>query len=223
LTSLLIAACSLYLTIHSQYEDRAYKEMMIRPSLQLSVIPKDLSVGVRNEGLGPAVIVDLAYKDGDECLSVADIDNHKVNSENMYRIGLDIQDRLFTQIFTFAVPTKSPGIKIARLNESGTLLSPGAILATGEQLWLFRVPNDTLSEFRQDLDKLQPSTVAGFMAKFFDAAMALPISIRYCSMSGNYCRSIRESVGCKLNNLHDFPHITLKRAPVLAADRHQPI
>jgi hypothetical protein len=206
LTSLFIAACSLYLTIHSQSEDRAHKEMMIRPALTYEISTTDLTVGFRNDGLGPAVIVDFAYKDHDECLSVADIYNHKVNSLNIYKVGLDIRDRLFTQVFTFKLPTTSSGIPVSpQVNESGSVLIPGSILAAGKEMWVFRIRDDTLSEFRQDLSELQPSTVQGFMAKFFDAAMSLPISLRYCSMSGNYCLSTRESVGCKLNSLHEFP------------------
>jgi hypothetical protein len=207
LTSLFIAALSLYLTVHTQNEDRDYKEMMIRPALTYEVHPFDLTVGYRNDGLGPAVIVDFVYKDGDECLSVADIYNSKLISGNIYRVGLDIQDRLFTQVYTFAVPTKSPGVTVARFNERGTMLAPGSIIATGKEWSLFRVPDDTLSEFRQDLNKLQPATVSVFQAKFFEAAMTLPFSLRYCSLSGKYCYSIREDVTkCKMNDLREFPH-----------------
>jgi hypothetical protein len=53
---------------------------------------------------------------------------------------------------------------------------------------------------------LQPSTVQDFTRKFFEAALALPVSGRYLSMSGKYCTQTREaSSGCKLNKLREFP------------------
>jgi hypothetical protein len=208
LCSLAIALCSLCATLLSQMADREYRELMIRPFFSFSVNTKDLSVGFRNNGLGPAVIVDTAYRDGDECLSVGDANSHKINTENVKRVASDIGDRLFTQVFTFAIPTKSPGIKVERLNQYGSVLIPGSILETGRELWIFRIPDDTLNEFRQDLNTLQPSTVGSFMENFFEAAWALPISLRYCSMSGKYCVNLREAVvRCPLNKLREWiPH-----------------
>src|SRR6266404_1041852 len=55
IASLCIAAMGLYLTITSQSEERAHKELLLRPVLTADVQAGDYSVSVFNYGLGPAL------------------------------------------------------------------------------------------------------------------------------------------------------------------------
>ena len=67
LASLPIAAMGLYLTITSQSEERAHKELLLRPDLNLNVRVHDYFVTVVNLGLGPALITDTLYYFEGQC------------------------------------------------------------------------------------------------------------------------------------------------------------
>lgn len=74
ISSLFIAGLSLYFTIHAQNDDRAYKELLIKPALAIRTHSVDFSVELASEGLGPAEIKAVAYQFGGECLSLLDTD-----------------------------------------------------------------------------------------------------------------------------------------------------
>lgn len=75
LAALLISGAALYNTIYQQDRDFAHKELLIQPRLTFVADAGNpventyqFSFGVRNDGLGPAVVQELIIQTGEQCL-----------------------------------------------------------------------------------------------------------------------------------------------------------
>lgn len=66
--SLVVAYNSLHYAVGAQKLDAEYKELTIRPNLQLEANTLTYSIDLINNGLGPAVIKRLIIADGERCL-----------------------------------------------------------------------------------------------------------------------------------------------------------
>jgi hypothetical protein len=67
LSSLFIAALALWYTVQAKKRDTEYKELSIRPWINIFAEPKELSVQISNEGLGPAVLKQFFFLIGGDC------------------------------------------------------------------------------------------------------------------------------------------------------------
>jgi hypothetical protein len=92
ISSVAIALASLYLTIQAQKEDRTYKELMIRPSISISVHPHDFSVGFRNDGLGPARFEEIIYHLGGECLTMFEADGVSLSRDDYIKVRKGLEE-----------------------------------------------------------------------------------------------------------------------------------
>jgi hypothetical protein len=187
-SSVVIAGCSLYLTITAQREDRAYKELLIKPSIAIQTHATDFSVEFANEGLGPAEIKAVAYQFGGKCLSLLD-DDGTVSKTQYDEASAGIRQRLLTDIFNFEIPN-TPGTLV---NIRTSLLLPKSILAAGGKHVIFRIDDTSLELFRSKVNALDLPLRQSILDKFTGMALTIPISIKYCSMSGKYCQT----------NIHD--------------------
>jgi hypothetical protein len=183
ISSLGIALASIYLTIQAQKDDRTYRELMIRPSIAIRAYSHDFSVSFANDGLGPAEIEDIAYRFDDECIGLLDADG-KYNRTAIEKARNGIFKRLFTDIFSFNVP----GAETTAITTRDLLLLPKSIIAAGKEHRLFSVSESSLPTLRSKLDALDHNFAQSLMDRFVGLAFTLPVSMKYCSMSGGYCR-----------------------------------
>jgi hypothetical protein len=198
ISSLLIARFSLYLTIDAQRSDRLYKELLIKPSLALGADSTSFSFFLQNDGLGPADIKSIVYYFNNHCLYLVQSDRIRVNRENANEVSVAIKDRLYDRIFS--IPSFAPLMLNADLVKVHPLL-PGTIIGSGRQ-WVFFAPDEPFMEIRKRISELEPHFAQSLRDTFLLQGMTLPFSLRYCSMSGNFCETSARSesleVPCKL-------------------------
>jgi len=99
--SLSIALMGLYLTITAQREERAHKELLLRPALLLTTEVGDYSVALVNHGLGPALITDGLYYFDDRCRAVNSTNLEEFMETDLIKVRLDFFN-FFTQQFETA-------------------------------------------------------------------------------------------------------------------------
>lgn len=185
ISSLLIAGMSLYLTIQAQDDDRTYKELLIKPSLALRAHTADWSVAIANDGLGPAEIKDIIYQFGDECISILDAEG-KISRTNYYKVQNALTSRFVNDIFSFQIPNTSP----TALTTRGQILLPETIIGVGKEIVLFRIDDTSLETLKTKLNALEMNFHQSLLEKFTALALTLPISIKFCSMSEKYCKTV---------------------------------
>jgi hypothetical protein len=185
-SSVCIAIFSLYLTIQAQNDDRAYRELLIKPALATMSHTVDFSFAIQNNGLGPAQIKDIVYQFGGECISMLEADGIHLSQDNYYKVKEAIKNRLLNEIFSFEIPN-APSTPI---NTRGELLLPGSIIGPGKEVVLFRIDDSSLETFRARLNALELKLSQAVRDQFSARALTLPVSIKYCSMSGKYCEAI---------------------------------
>src|SRR6267378_1507683 len=101
LASLSIALMGLYLTITAQREERAHKELLLRPVLNIEVDVADYSVSIFNYGLGPAMITDTVYYLGGQCRAVNQTNVDQFVKTDLVKVGRDLSN-FFVQQFAEA-------------------------------------------------------------------------------------------------------------------------
>ena len=197
ISSLLIAVFSLYLTIQAQREDRAYKELMIKPALELGADTIDFTLSLKNGGLGPAEIRDVVYYFNDHCLSMLQADGMHINRENYAEVNQSIQTRVFSDVFS--LPLFEP---FGNLTVKVQAAMPESIIGSDKEWFIFKVDESTLSELRSKIGGMETHFAQSLRDKFLRQALTLPMALKYCSMSGNFCETNRRSetteVPCKL-------------------------
>jgi hypothetical protein len=198
ISSLAIAVAALNLTISAQKEDRDYKELMIRPWIELEAHTTDFSVGFANNGLGPARIEDIIYHFGGECLSLLD-EQGGISQVNFYKADEGTRARMLNEIFSFAGFEPHPTLIKTRQQ----VVLPHSIIQAGKSVTLFRVDNSSLDEFQKKLGELPLAFAQSLRNQFTARALTSPIDMKYCSMSGRYCaKAINETdeKPCALKN-----------------------
>jgi hypothetical protein len=90
LASLSIAVMGLYLTITAQREERAHKELLLRPVLQLEAEVGNFSVSLFNHGLGPALITDGLYYFDNRCRAVNSTNVEEFIETDLIKVRLDL-------------------------------------------------------------------------------------------------------------------------------------
>jgi hypothetical protein len=190
ISSLLIAGLSLYLTIQAQNDDRAYKELLIKPALALRAHTADWSVAIGNDGLGPAQGKDIIYQFGDECISMLDPDG-AISRTNYYKVQNALTSRFIADIFSFQIPNTTP----TALSTRGQVVLPSTIIAVGKEVVLFRIDDPSLETLKSKLNALDTGFHQSLLDKFTALALTLPISIKFCSMSEKYCKTVEPEGG----------------------------
>jgi hypothetical protein len=125
IASLAIATFSLHLSIQSQKEDRAYKELMIRPDLQIGVSTDDFSILIANYGLGPAKVKDVAYRIGNDCVSL--MDTHDVSVANIKSVFSDVRVRILKDVLDAATSN-------TQIVDEINPIVPGTVMPVGKKL-----------------------------------------------------------------------------------------
>jgi hypothetical protein len=182
ISSLMIAGFSLYLTIHAQSQDRAYKELMIKPALAIGADNVDFSLTFRNVGVGPAEIKSVVYYFNGHCLSMIQPDGRHVNRENYAEVSQAIKARVFDGVFSRPLfePLTNTLVKIQAL-------MPETAIGSEKEWVIFKPDEVTLSEIRDKLSRMEPHFAQSLRNTFLREALTLPIGLKYCSMSGGYC------------------------------------
>ncbi len=182
--SLSIALMGLYLTITAQREEREHKELLLRPALLLTAEVGDYSVSLVNSGLGPALITDGLYYFDDRCSAV-----NRTNLEEFMQTDLIKARRDFGNFFIqpFATVKWKDGWKSSQVTRS-TVPFPSQIVAVGQELTIFKLGSEFATEVRSQLSHLEDETVQTFKDEFLKHSFSLPLALRYCSMSEQYCR-----------------------------------
>jgi hypothetical protein len=193
LSGVVTSVCALYLTIKSQKEDHFYKELSIKPSLGFVVKPGELTVSFVNQGLGPAQIKEAVYSVGGKCshlykLGVVEHDKDLIYNETYYPGSVDqetvrllidsLRSRLLTEVF---------GGEPSPLLYRTRILVP-TVVTVGDEVVVFGLERSVVEPFHNWIKELGRQRAQPLLDKFADRASALPLSMRYCSISGEYCR-----------------------------------
>jgi hypothetical protein len=181
--SLCIASLSLYLSVTTQIDDRSYKELMLRPNVQLSVGERgDFSVDLINRGLGPALVMKSIYYLNGECLSFSDASNISVTN---YQRAVEDLDMKFRDIFRSVL---WPSPLSTRMGSHASLPVASTVISVGQELNIFRLEQAYAREFSSRSHDLHPDTWRQVTKQFVQLADTLPLRTRYCSISGRFCQ-----------------------------------
>jgi hypothetical protein len=183
IASTLIASAALGLAIYSAHLDRQYKELSIKPRLQLDADSDDFHVAVVNVGLGPAAIKRIAAKFGDNCTffnEAPGLDDRRF-LEIMRNVGdwfLDPLDQLVQR--SIWEPTTR--------RVHSRLLLPTQVLAPGENFIMFKLEQKQLEAARKKGETLDSNAFNKIVERFLERAQTLPFYAEYCSLTGEFCR-----------------------------------
>ena len=185
--SLAVAVISLLYSVDAQKTERAYKEIMIRPKLELQVSGRDLSIKIINTGLGPAQIVRVVTKLDGEC-----VDSKNMSEAEWRSHELKIASYIATKVIGTALESFNLDASLAgRLHPNISIPSAGhTIIANGE----FRIAWFTSTEVEIIRDSLIASqTEKRFSIGYSSIALRLPLNLAYCSASFQTCEVMQES------------------------------
>jgi hypothetical protein len=180
--SLAVAAASLYFGISAQSTDREYKEISIRPRLQLEWDPRDFSVKIRNLGLGPAVINRVDIATPDHCSIIT--------SEDQFQ---ELNDRFYEMMIRFLDPILVSGgytyEERAHQAHIGAMLLPGGTINNGQSHIVLQINPNLANDLTARLSKNRRSVDEAINREI----LKFQLSMQYCSITGRWC-SNRKSV-----------------------------
>lgn len=198
LTSLAIALMGLYLTITAQSDERAHKELLLRPDLSLEVQVRDYSVVIANRGLGPALITEMLYYLEGQCGAV-----DRRNLEGFVKIDVVSVGRSLTRFFSQQFTELTWGAWNSLQGIQSQLPLPTQIIAVGQQIALFKLEPELVVEVNKKLVDSGFGRRAAFNDEFVRHSMSMPLRVRYCSMSEKHCEaSIVSSLPCQFKEIH---------------------
>jgi hypothetical protein len=181
--SVCIASLSLYFTIDAQRAERAHKELLLRPSLGVNVDATVYSVVLVNNGLGPAYIKNVAYHLNNECLPFTDgahafaANNYSRANQHIVAVfGKLVDDAFFPKAEFKNTPSASVSLPV-----------PSHILGVGQDIIIYRMGSEFAKELVPRLWAVGSNVLTTFNDRFLATAITLPMSVEYCSMSGQYC------------------------------------
>ena len=190
-----------FLTIYNARLDRQYRELGIRPFVHLDVEISDFHVGFLNTGLGPAEITLVATKfEPERCLYF--FRRPKRPTDEPGQIAGKIFDGLkpINQYFADPLgelvqpasiwePPKAPKLYTRTL-------TPGEILAPGQEVIIFQLQKETLEIVQKKLQNLSADDYNNVMRRFFTRAQSIPYYVNFCSLTGEYCvNQVEENCG----------------------------
>lgn len=181
-SSLFVAIISLRYSVNAQKEDAAYKELSIRPRLQVAAAG-DFSVLLENVGLGPAEIRRIVFFDNNHCF-----DTDSVHDWNQGHKFFDDFTNAVINYILVGMPAitdkKSAAIPIPKVSVPTT----GVILKADETLPLVSFDPQEMTAYLAALTRLTDKSAPDVVEKqFMHKGITTPIYIRYCSLSGRFC------------------------------------
>lgn len=181
--------------IQSQREDHFYKELSIKPVLGFVTKSGELTVAFRNQGLGPAQIKEAVYSVGGKCLNlhrsgVVDHENDSIYHETFYPGSVDREtEHLLIDSLRWRLVTEVLGKEPIPLIYQSRILVP-TVVTVGDEVVVFGLERSVVEPFHNWIKELGRQNAQPILDRFSEQAAALPISVKYCSISGEYCRSV---------------------------------
>lgn len=188
MSSMFIAALSLYHTVDAQRRDLEYKEISIQPRPSLLPVFADMSLSIKNLGLGPAVISQIDFEQDGKCISSAGKD-----ASEWQRIYAAFLNMTAVTVYSKSLPPMSgaPGDK-KKFDFEVDALQVNDTIRAGEDRYLFRLAPGTLKIFRG----VDTSAQVAAADKFSRNAYTVPIVIHACSATGRTCMFVGEASAC---------------------------
>jgi hypothetical protein len=188
MSSMFIAALSLYHTVDAQRRDLEYKEISIQPRPSLLPVFADMSLSIKNLGLGPAVIQQIDFEQDGQCVSSAGKDAsewQKIYAAFLNATAVTVYSR------SLSLVPKTPGDK-KKFDFELDALQVNDTIRAGEDRYLFRLAPGTLKLFRGADTSVQVAAAD----KFSQNAYTVPIIIHACSATGRTCMFVGEAAAC---------------------------
>jgi hypothetical protein len=195
LASLSIAIMGLYLTITSQMDERAHKELLLRPSLVLRVETNDYSVFLVNNGLVPALIRDAVYYVDGQCLALESQDRKPFMAENYTKVVQHVTECFSALVDEIKWKSDWQSAHVFR----AAVPIPSQIIGVNSESIIYKLAPEFAKEFKNRLWAFGAPTQRDFNERFAKYALSMPLRIRYCSMSQNFCHtSVMDDLPCTL-------------------------
>jgi hypothetical protein len=194
-TSLFVAVLSLRYSVDAQKADAFYKELSIKPTLQLAATSL-YQIKFDNVGLGPAEIRRVVFSDGTHCLdtdSVRDwtaahafFDEFTNAIQNYIVVSRPILDKRSARVPVPSVSVPSPGVTI-KASDTLSVLSFNPNEMDAYIAYLVKIKSDART------------IIEHYM---MHRGLTIPLYIYYCSLSGRYCRQTHhdELLNCTRKN-----------------------
>lgn len=188
ISSMFIAALSLYFSVNAQRVDAEYKEISIQPRPSLLPLFEDMSLSVRNLGLGPAVVKQINFERNGRCLS-----SYGMNPEEWQTMYSEFLQEIASEVYVKSLPPmpwRKGGKK--KFDFEMDILQMNDTVRANEDRYLFRLDSGTFKEFRE------AETTEQVVAKhkFAANAYAVPIIIVICSATNRTCMRVGEAKAC---------------------------
>jgi len=185
--SLLISVLALWFTFYNAHLDRSFKELSIKPQLQIDANTVAFQVSVANKGVGPAQIKRIATKFGQSCkfLTFDSPDAATAFVDAVHGIGdwyIDPLDQLIQR--SVWEPTRRKLIVQP--------LTPNEIISAGESLVMFQLDRDQLEAAQQKYQSMDTETFNKITERFIERVRTMPYYPEYCSLTGKYCKGAEQ-------------------------------
>lgn len=178
-SSMVIASLSLYFTVNAQRTDLEYKEISIQPRLAMMGLSENMSLSIRNVGLGPAIVKQIDMLVAGKCVTSYGKSQEEWATLHT-KFGYEILPELYSKTLP-PMPWKKGGK--TRYNVEFNLINPGDAVRAGEDVYFVKLDEGTLKELSQvDIDDFAKAKSA-----FYVAAVAVPLRVEYCSATERMC------------------------------------
>jgi hypothetical protein len=176
-----VSGAAYWNTIVTQYEDREFRELSIRPSLARIPEATNFSVKVKNNGQGPAVIKRMAGFAAGQCVELDSLNKSeatlKFQSEHLIPF---IVDRLW-----FAMTVA--GIKFDYMQARFQMPAPGTHIQKDDEFILFAFDDEDTTMLKKLVREHRAFTKV--TNEFLWISRAIPLAMEYCSVTGKYCHN----------------------------------
>jgi hypothetical protein len=182
--SLFVATLSLRYSVGAQQEDAFYKELSIKPALQIEADSQKFEIRFENVGLGPAQIERLVFSDGTHCL-----DTDTVQDWNAAHAFFDDFTNALRSYILAGLPAAIDNKRAPVPIPFVPAPSPGVVIKAGERFPVISFDINDINAYVTFLKKFQADAPDIVEQHFMRKGIELPLYIHYCSLSGRYCAS----------------------------------
>ena len=181
--SLFVAILSLRYSVGAQKEDAFYKELSIKPALQIAADSVHFEIRFDNVGLGPAQIRRVVFSDNKTCLDTDSVHDwnaaHAFFDEFSNAVSTYMMRDLPAAIDKKPAPIPNPFVPV---------LSPGVIIKPGDKHTVISFGVDEINAYFKFLAKFDVDAPKRTEQLFIHRGLTVPMYIQYCSLSGRYCQ-----------------------------------
>jgi len=188
ISSMFIAYQALDYSIRSQERDAEYKEIAIQPRPSILPLGEDMSLTVRNVGLGPATVKQIFFVDDGKCVS-----SHDKSRNQWSELYSAFITKAAKNVYSQSLPPM-PWTKGGKrtFDYHVDVLQPNDTIRASEDRYLFKLDGGTLKDFQQADASEQVRAKHAFAEK----ADAVPIVVVVCSATDRTCMSAGVAEGC---------------------------